>query len=435
MPDKRPRARLRTSRRRFLGLTAAAFGAGAASALSSRSAAAHPTPLHDAPARVDPPGYDYSDRAGTAPSPHKTGTKPGRTDLPGTVYEPTPPADAPTDPGAYHRVDIDVSIIRHEYLPGVEAHTLAFNEQVPGPEIRLQEGEWVEARFTNRTELLHTIHWHGMFVPGNMDGVPYVTQKPTMPNQTFVYRFRALPYGTHFYHCHFGTPLHMQSAMHGALIVESDDDPIRRQFPYTREYTLLLNQIDSRMMEAELLAMVRRMKERVKLMKEDRITDRLLARFPDREAFLAAVRDGWIPPYAQARNGPPGLPRYNLFTMNGRCYPMTPKVMIKRDELIRIRLINVGSVEHYMHLHGHDFWEVARDGAPLAHAVRGNTLPVTPGRTHDIVLEGSNPGAWTFHDHAVTRATNNGLYPGGILTTLEYEDFTPEYAPKVALDE
>lgn len=410
--------------------TALKWGAAAASALTaglaSRRVSAHPTSTHDAPPRTNPPGYGLDDRE-LVNRGRGMDMKP--------IWEPTPPTDAPKDDAAYHQFRIEVGIVDHEYLPGIRANVLAFNKQVPGPLLRVREGEWVKVDFHNATDLMHTIHWHGMFVPENMDGVPFVTQPPTMPGQTFIYRFRALPYGTHFYHCHFGTPLHMQSAMHGALIVESDDDPVRRQFPYDREYTLLLNQQDTAMVRRDLRHMIARMRERIVLMRRKRMNDRTLARFESVNAFLDAIKDGWIPPYRQSRKGPPSSPKYNIFTMNGKAYPMTPVLGIKRDELIRVRLINVGAVEHYMHLHGHDFWEVCRDGAVLPHAFRGNTIPITPGRTHDIIIEGKNPGTWTFHDHATPRATNNGMYPGGILTILDYEDFTPEYSLKVAVDE
>lgn len=83
-----------------------------------------------------------------------------------------PPSDAEVD---YREIDLDIQIVRHEIVPGYSFHALAFNGQVPGPELRLNEGEWVKVNFTNRTELLHTIHWHGVDLQYENDGVPYVT--------------------------------------------------------------------------------------------------------------------------------------------------------------------------------------------------------------------------------------------------------------------
>ena len=73
-------------------------------------------------------------------------------------------------------------------------------------------------------------------------------------------------------------------------------------------------------------------------------------------------------------------------------------------------------------MHGHDFWMVADDGVPLEHPWKRNTVPLSPGKTFDIIVEGKNRGIWTFHDHDVRKVTNNGLYPGGNLLALVYED-------------
>jgi len=342
----------------------------------------------------------------------------------------------------YKEFDIDIQIARHELITGMEVHALAFNGQVPGPEFRVQEGDWVKVNFTNKTDLLHTIHWHGLEVPYEMDGVPYVTQQPVMPNQTFVYKFRAQPHGTHFYHCHFGTTLHMQMAMHGAFIVERKDDPIREQFPYERDYTLVLSSFDTNFARAELNRMLERMKQRKIMMKQGTLTNRTLGVFNDYDTYLKEVKQGYLSPYTTMRHqGDGAIPNYNFFAINGKSYPATEHLKIKTGEWIRIRMINGGMLEHYMHLHGHDFYKVADDGAPLANPVKMNTVRVSPGKTVDIVLEGYNPGYWTFHDHDTSRATNNGIYPGGILTLLEYEDIDrpdfikPGYIPKVALDE
>ncbi|MEE8113868.1 MAG: multicopper oxidase domain-containing protein, partial [Nitrososphaerales archaeon] len=72
--------------------------------------------------------------------------------------------------------------------------------------------------------------------------------------------------------------------------------------------------------------------------------------------------------------------------------------------------------------HGTDFWVVADDGYPLPNPQRMNTIPLAPGKTHDVIIPGDNPGIWAFHDHDTRRATNNGVYPGGTLTALVYED-------------
>ena len=122
--------------------------------------------------------------------------------------------------------------------------------------------------------------------------------------------------------------------------------------------------------------------------------------------------------------------------------------------MIRVRLINAGGEDHFLHLHGHDFWQVADDGVPVLQPWQMNTVRLSPGKTLDIIVEGYNPGIWTFHDHDTRRVTNNGLYPGGNLLALVYENLPAQermvdnkmgnmkmdngkmdLLPKVALDE
>jgi len=282
-----------------------------------------------------------------------------------------------------------------------------------------------------------------------MDGVPYVTQMPVMPGQEFVYEFTAEPYGTHFYHCHWGTLLHMQSGMYGSFIVEDPDDPIKKSFPYEREYTLVYSAHDSNFIRNELNAMLERMKERMYLMKNGRFNKERFATFNTKDEFVQAVENGYVPPYVTKRRSMAELPQPNWFTVNGKSYPMTPNIYIKEDENIRVRLINAGTEEHYLHLHGHDFWQVCNDGIPIKQSEQMNTLRLSPGKTLDIIIEGKNRGIWTFHDHDTRRVTNNGLYPGGNLLALVYEDMPAKEAelnmmakkmglpslPIVALDE
>ena len=106
--------------------------------------------------------------------------------------------------GEWKEFELYIDIKIHEPAPGFQYHTLAFNDSIPGPEIRVQKGDKVRVKFINKTDINHTIHWHGIYVPWRMDGVPFVSQLPVMPNNEFVYEFEAKPVGTHFYHCHWG---------------------------------------------------------------------------------------------------------------------------------------------------------------------------------------------------------------------------------------
>ena len=350
----------------------------------------------------------------------------------------TEPTGAPSDEEVdYRTYRINFEIAEHELLPGMVFKVFTFNGQVPGPEFRVREGEWIKVEATNRTEEMHTIHWHGVDVPYTMDGVPMITQDPIHPGETFVYRFQAKPAGTRFYHCHWGTPLHMSSALHGSFIIDSDDDPIRKAFPYERDYTLMLESWDVDFTRRELNAMLKGMKQVNRLMKQGRLSPATHGFFRNFAEFKRVVDSGdYIPPYVR---GAAPFRRWqpNFFGINGKSYPaVDPRSLLKIEEgeWIRVRIINGGMALHHMHLHGHQFVHVALDGNPLDQPLRLNTISIFPGTTVDIMIFGDNPGFWTFHDHNTLHAQNNGIYPGGMITLLVYEGLDdPPYVPSVSV--
>ncbi|WP_168175381.1 multicopper oxidase domain-containing protein [Methylocaldum sp. 14B] len=129
-----------------------------------------------------------------------------------------------------------------EPRPGLKLKGWAYNGQIPGPEIRVKEGELVTIHFTNNLPVPTGIHWHGVEVPADMDGVPGVSQEAVPPGGKFVYKFIAKPAGTRFYHTHgSGGPIpdeamQMQMGLYGAFIVEGKNE--RRA---DREYTVILS--------------------------------------------------------------------------------------------------------------------------------------------------------------------------------------------------
>lgn len=363
--------------------------------------------------------------AGSAPLDKPATPWPATFDTAGTAPQ-FPPRDMPKAGDVIHKFEIEVTIGIHEIVPGIKAHMFLFNGSYPGPEIRVTEGDWVQVDLKNSSPEMHTIHWHGIMLANEMDGVPFGTQWPVFTKQNYRYLFRAQPAGTHFYHCHVMTTLHQQAGLVGSLIVESKDDIVKKTFPYTREYTQLLSEIDTNWANTQLNEMVgmgmtmEKMNGEPKLMSE--MNGRMMGWFQNKEWFLKAVKDGYIPAYTTPKVGMNQVITPNFFMINGKSYPMTDPLMIRTGENIRVRLIGGGMQPHFLHLHGHDFWHVCQDGAPLASPLRLNTIPVFPGTTSDIIIQGTNPGSWHFHDHSDLSTTNNGIHPGGMMTMLMYED-------------
>jgi FtsP/CotA-like multicopper oxidase with cupredoxin domain len=162
--------------------------------------------------------------------------------------EPASPAERALDEfrGAYPIAAAKTGKVR-EYelvaepteLPLVDGNALrvwAYNGQVPGPTLRVKLGETLRVRFTNKLPQETTIHWHGVRLPNAMDGVPYITQKPVQPGETFVYEFTPMDAGTFWFHPHVRASEQVERGLYGVLVVEDPVPP-----PYSRELVWVLD--------------------------------------------------------------------------------------------------------------------------------------------------------------------------------------------------
>ncbi len=253
-------------------------------------------------------------------------------------------------------VELTASVVDWEVYPGETVEAWVYNGQYPGPEIRVTEGQKVRIDVTNDLPEGTTIHWHGLDVPNDQDGVPGITQPDIAPGESWTYEFVAERVGTAAYHTHSNTADQLAKGLFGFFIVEPAEG-----LDYDREYTMGLHEIQG------------------------------------------------------------------FYTINGNSFPSTlddSMLLINTGEKVLVRFANMGTQYHPFHLHGHQFLVTNIDGNPMPDGWRQNTVDIPPGQTVDVVIEGTNPGTWTFHCHIVPHVTNRGEYPGGMLTLLDYEDHT-----------
>ena len=132
---------------------------------------------------------------------------------------------------------IDLTISEQTFrLNGREATAIMMNGSLPGPLIRLKEGQQATLRVTNSLREVTSIHWHGLLVPPDMDGVPGVSFRGIDPGTTFTYRFPIQQSGTYWFHSHSGGQ--ELQGMYAPMII----DPIEPEpFHYEREYVVLLS--------------------------------------------------------------------------------------------------------------------------------------------------------------------------------------------------
>ncbi|HEY8342309.1 MAG TPA: multicopper oxidase family protein [Calditerricola sp.] len=260
---------------------------------------------------------------------------------------------------------------RLEIAPGVEKEVWTYNGSVPGPEIRVKQGETVRVRFKNELPVPTTIHWHGYPVPNKMDGVPGITQNLIQPGEEFVYEFTASVPGTYMYHAHQESANQVDRGLYGAFVVEES------RSSYDREFTLMLDE----------------------WMKED----------------SAAQHTGGMD---HGTMGGQHMKLYDVYTINGKSGTYIQPLTVKEGERVRIRLINIGNLRHNLHLHGHSITVVARDGQPVAEPqpLKDQLIAVAPGERVDIAFTADNPGTWYLeaHDEGAAAAA-------GMKVTIQYE--------------
>ena len=130
--------------------------------------------------------------------------------------------------------ELTATEVEWEIAPGVTKTAMAYNGQIPGPELRAHEGDRVRLVFQNQLSQPSSVHFHGLTVPFRMDGVPYITQDPTLPGEYYEYEFTVKdPPGTYVYHSHFNSTEQVGKGLYGAFIVEPPGRP-----PWDVEYTL-----------------------------------------------------------------------------------------------------------------------------------------------------------------------------------------------------
>jgi manganese oxidase len=137
--------------------------------------------------------------------------------------------------------DLVCQIVQWEVTPGNLVEAWTYNGVVPGPEIRVTEGDKVRIRVTNELPQSTAVHWHGLRVPNSQDGVPFITQPPIKPGQSFTYEFAIQEgnAGAHMYHSHPNAAFQVTKGLLGAFIVEPKDPATRPA--YDRDYTMVLN--------------------------------------------------------------------------------------------------------------------------------------------------------------------------------------------------
>jgi FtsP/CotA-like multicopper oxidase with cupredoxin domain len=274
--------------------------------------------------------------------------------------EPYLPMATPDVPDLPFELDAGVKVFRltaepvkRQIAPFKTIDAWGYNGSCPGPTIQVQQGERVRVIFENQLPESTSLHWHGLEVPIEQDGVPWISQKPVAPGEKYVYEFTVHQEGTFFYHAHSA----MQEMM--GLLGFFVAHPERNYQPRAdHDFGLILQE-------------------------------------------WAVLPNNSVPNTASME--------FNWLTFNGVSGPAITPMIVRLGSRVRLRIINLGMDHHPIHLHGHQFVITGTEGgrAPESTWCPMNTVLVGVAQARVIEFEAKYPGAWMLHCHLPHHMMNN----------------------------
>jgi manganese oxidase len=242
--------------------------------------------------------------------------------------------------------------VKEEVLEG-----WGYNGQIPGPAIIVDEGDFVRIIVHNKLPEATTVHWHSLILPNDMDGTGGTADPVIEPGKSATYEFQVNQVGTFMYHSGFNDTKQVQKGM-GGFFISLPKEP----------------------------------------------------KHPDEKDFAIMLQMFTLPP----EKGEPTVfsMNPNWFTYNGVCAPNSPVLTVKEGDRVRIRLANLSTDSHPIHLHGYSYTIVGTEGGVIPESAQwpATTVDVSPGQTRDISFIASNPGLWRFHCHKILHIVNDNSY-------------------------
>src|SRR5258707_1338622 len=251
-----------------------------------------------------------------------------------------------------HEIDGNVKVFRlvaepvkKKIAPFKTIDAWGYNGSCPGPTIQVQQGDRVRVIFENRLPESTSLHWHGLEIPIEQDGVPYISQKPVAPGEKYVYEFTVHQEGTFFYHAHSA----MQE-MIGQIgfFVAHPKAPHHPQVDH--DFGIILQE-------------------------------------------WAVLPANTVPNTASME--------FNWLTFNGVSGPAITPMLARLGSRVRLRIVNLGMDHHPIHLHGNQFVVTGTEGgrAPESTWCPMNTVLVGVAQARVIEFDAKYPGAWMLHCH------------------------------------
>src|SRR5271157_2169996 len=259
---------------------------------------------------------------------------------------------------------LHIAPVEVEIAPRHKIKTTGYNGGFPGPVMRMREGRPVTVDVYNDSGIPELVHWHGLFIPPDVDGSAEEGTPMLPPHSHQRYQFVPRPAGTRWYHSHIyaGRNLHRATytGQFGFLLIEGKDDPAS----YDQEVLLALH---------------------------------------GWEPFLGSMSGGMEGDQSSLEVG------YNSFTVNSHALGAGEPVRVKEGQRVLFRVLNASaSAFHRLAFSGHRFKVVALDGNPVPSPRTVSILEMGPAERIDAVVEMDHPGVWVLGD-TDERARKSGM--------------------------
>jgi FtsP/CotA-like multicopper oxidase with cupredoxin domain len=235
--------------------------------------------------------------------------------------------------------------VKRKIVPFKTIDAWGYNGSCPGPTIQVNQGDHVRIIVENALPESTSMHWHGLEVPIEQDGVPFISQKPIPPGGTYTYEFTVHQEGTFFYHAH--SAMQEMIGLLGLFIAHAQSS----YAPHVdHDYAILLQE-------------------------------------------WAILPSNTVPNTASME--------FNWLTFNGLSAPSTTPLIARLGSRVRLRFVNLGMDHHPIHLHGHQFVITGTEGgrAPESTWYPTNTVLVGVAQAKVVEFEAKYPGDWMIHCH------------------------------------
>ncbi|AHZ72668.1 copper resistance protein A [Pseudomonas mandelii JR-1] len=303
---------------------------------------------------------------------------------------------SPGEPQVLTGTDFDLSIGETPVnITGNPRTAMAINGGIPGPLLRWREGDTVTLRVRNKLKVDTSIHWHGILLPANMDGVPGLSFHGIEPGGLYVYQFTVRQNGTYWYHSHSG--FQEQSGVYGPLVIDAKEP---EPFQYDRDYVVMLTDWT----DETAVGLMKTLKKQSDYYNYNKRTVGDFIHDVSEKGWGATVADRTM--WAEMKMNPTDIADVSgatyTYLMNGQAPDMNWTGVFRPGEKLRLRFINGSAMSYFdVRIPGLKMTVVAADGLHIK-PVSVDEFRIAVAETFDVIVEPTE-AAYTLFAQSMDR--------------------------------